>query len=599
MSLLTRPRTTAPERLFDLEHIGPQLAGRIERAVNTMHREWRRYGSHDHLFTGIASQRRLYEEEREGFTEPEILQVIERDPYLLVNVRGVGFKRADAIALNNYGIDPDDERRHAAGNKAAIAALGALPMYKYRKARERLSLRNRQFELHGVTLDHDLVWLPAELEAEELLAEAFEDALTSASKPTLEIPAGLNLGPLNADQMNAVTTAASGVRFMALTGGAGTGKTHTVAATAKAVKAQGRSMRVMAFAGKAAMRSAEAMREAGVDYIECSTIHRALQLQSQDSHPVELYEDVVVLDEASMIPNWLLAKVIQALKPSATLILVGDPNQLPPIGHGTPFQDYLALGLPHLHLIQNYRQAGQVSIHEFAEAIREQNPGLWRGAEAGVQTAFAVQPTEIETTFNESIKAAAARHDLLEWQVVTWKNDSRHALNQHLQELLNPNTDYPLFSYRLWGVKDEYGRDQDAHVHVGDKVMVTDNDYDHNVFNGQLGIITSSGGRALTLDLADGEPPRIIPIEDARDLLQLGYAVTVHKAQGSGWETVILYQPEPVLFSPRRFYYTSVTRAKNHVELWTTLSQRQWWKNVLQRDNDPDSTLIQRVMEAR
>jgi exodeoxyribonuclease V alpha subunit len=355
----------------------------------------------------------------------------------------------------------------------------------------------------------------------------------------------------------------------------------------------------MAFAGKAAMRSAEAMREAGVDFVECSTIHRALHLQSQATHPESLNEDVIVLDEASMIPNWLMAKVVQALRPTATLLLVGDPNQLPPIGHGTPFQDYLALGLPHLHLVQNYRQAGQVSIHQFAEAIREQNPGLWPGAEQGVQTAFSVDPGDVEGDFNTSVKAAAARHALLEWQVVTWKNETRHQLNQHLQELLNPTAGHPLFTYRLWGVKDEYGRDLDAAVYIGDKVLVTDNDYDYNVFNGQTGIIVAADGRTLTVDFADGEPPRVIDLTDARDLMQLGYAVTVHKAQGSGWETVILYQPEPVTFSPRRFYYTSVTRAKNHVELWTTLSQRAWWTNVLQADNDPDSTLIQRVHEAR
>src|SRR5690606_16415951 len=219
---------------------------------------------------------------------------------------------------------------------------------------------------------------------------------------------------------------------------AGTGKTFTVASIAKAVKAQGRRMRVMAFAGKAAQRSAEAMREAGVDYVECSTIHRALALRSQTSYPQPLAEDVIVLDEASRVPHWLLAKIVQALKDDATLLPVGAPNQPPPIGHGTPFQDYLALGLPHVHLIQNYRQAGQVSIHQFAEAIREQNPGLWPGAESGVLTAFSVDPSEIETTFNASIRAAAQRHALLEWQVVTWKNDTRHALNQHLQELLNP-----------------------------------------------------------------------------------------------------------------------------------------------------------------
>lgn len=601
MSVLTptRPPTDKPKRLLDLTGIGPMLEGRLERHINTLHREWRRYGTNDHLFAGITGQPGLYDPQAEGLLTEQIMAVIERDPYELVHVRGIGWKKADAIALIDYGIDPDDERRHGAGNQAVLASVGALPMYRFRKAREKAELRNRNFELAGVKVDHDLVWLPAELEAEQLLAHLFEDVLTSnAERRRFSLPAGLDLGPVNDDQLNAITTAVSGVRLLALTGSAGTGKTFTVASIAKAARAQGRTMRVMAFAGKAAQRSQEAMREAGVDFVDCSTIHRALGLANEHSYPTPLEADIVVMDEASMIPNWLMAKVVQALHANATLLLVGDPNQLPPIGHGTPFQDYLALGLPHVHLVQNYRQAGQVSIHQFAEAIREQNPAMWTDAESGVLTEFAVDPSAIEGSFNATIRAAAGRHRLLEWQVVTWKNDTRHQLNLHLQELLNP-AGAPLFSYRLWGIKDDNGRDTDAYVTVGDKILVTDNDYEYGVFNGQTGIITRGDRTSLTIDFEDGDPPRTIPTDEARELLQLGYCVTVHKAQGSGWETVILYQPEPVAFSPRRFYYTSVTRAKNRVELWTTLSRRAWWSNVLQPDNDPESTLVQRVQEAR
>lgn len=604
MSILTTPRPPAsatPQRLFQLTGIGPQLADRITRHVNTLHREWKRYGTRDHLFRDLTSQRNMYDDPGDALTEGEVMQIIAVDPYELVHVRGIGFKRADAIAQGDYGIHPDDERRHAAGNQAILANLGALPMWKYRKDRQRLELRNPQHELAGVTIDHDLVWLPAELEAEQRLADLYQDLLTTAEDtPRFTIPEGLDLGPVNDDQLAAITLATSGVRAMALTGGAGTGKTFVTAAIAKVAKAQDRTMRVVAFAGKAAMRSAEAMREAGVTHVECSTIHRALGLRSQDSTPEHLEEDIIILDEASMVPNWLLAKITTALKPDATLVLVGDPNQLPPIGHGTPFNDYLALHLPHVHLVQNYRQAGQVTIHHFAEAIRAQDPNRWThdGTGDGVITRYAINPNDAETDFNASVTTAAQSLDLLDWQIVTWKNDTRHQLNQHLQELLNPIA-RPLFTYRLWGIKDDTGRDTDANVCIGDKVMITDNDYEHGVFNGQLGIITEANHDTLTLDLRDGEPPRDIPISDARDLIQLGYAVTVHKAQGSGWDTVILYQPEPVTFSPRRFYYTSVTRAKNRVELYTTLSKRAWWTNALQPDNDPDSTLTRRVLEAR
>lgn len=598
---LTATRTTShePTHLLELTGIGPQLAARIARHINTGYKEWQKYGTNDHLYTKLQNQPDLYaEDEEQGqLTDEQVMTVVARDPYHLRYVRGIGFKRADAIAKNDYGIHPDDERRHEAGNQAALEQRGALPIWDFRKERKRLELTNPDHELLGVTIDHDLVWLPAELRAEQDLATLFQDVLTAAQTTTLTDP-GIDLGPVNDDQLLAVKTATSGTRLMALTGGAGTGKTFVTAAIAKVAKATGKSMRVMAFAGKAANRSQEAMREAGVNWVECSTIHRALHLKHQHDLPDRITSDIVILDEASMIPNWLMAKVVNAMKPTATLVLVGDPNQLPPIGFGTPFQDYLALGLPHVHLTQNYRQAGQVSIHEFAEAIRTQDPGSWKGAEAGVGTYFGIDTTAAENDFNESIRSAAARLDILDWQVVTWKNETRHLLNQHLQELLNqPKT--PLFTYRLWELKDQFGRSLDAVVTVGDKVLVTDNDYEIGVFNGQTGVIVSASGGQLDVDLGPGEGVKTMPINDARDLMQLGYCVTVHKAQGSGWDTLILYQPEPVKFSPRRFYYTSVTRAKHLVEFYTTLTQRAFWQNACQADHDPDSTLVQRVEEAR
>lgn len=594
----TNPRDNLPRSLYDLEGIGAKLAARIEKHYNDMRAEHKKYGSHDALFTKLNTQPGIFRGNEDALSEQEILTLISIDPYELRNVRGINFKRADTIALQNYRLDPNDPRRHEAGNQSIVEQNGPLPVWKLRKERDKLLLRDPELETIGVILDHDLAWLPAELHAEEDLAHLFEDVLTSTQEATPPDLSSLDLGPLNTDQVRAVSTALSGVRVMALTGGAGTGKTRTTAAIAHAAKKLRKTMRVMAFAGKAAMRSQEAMAEDGVDWIECSTIHRALSLKGQHTVPNALDEDIIVLDESSMIPNWLMAKVVKAMRPSATLILVGDPHQLPPIGFGTPFQDYLSLGLPHVHLEINYRQAGQVSIHEFAEAIRQQNPNLYTPSETGVRLRFAINPADAEADFDQTIRQAADTLTLHEWQAVTWKNDTRHALNQHLQELLNPLR-APLFTYRLWGLKDEYGRDQDAGVGIGDKVLITDNDYEHGVFNGQTGVITSFPLGDLVIDFGPGEGERRIPLEDARDLMQLGYAVTVHKAQGSGWDTVILYQPEPVKFSPRRFYYTSVTRAKNAVHFFTTLTSREFWVNAMQADNDPNSTLIQRVHEAR
>src|SRR5690606_27939476 len=115
------------------------------------------YGSHDHLFRNLNTQKSLYDDS-DALPQGDVMRVIAEDPYLLREVRGIGFKRADVVALENFGIDKDDERRHIAGNQAVISGLGAMPMWKYRKARERLELHNREHELAGVTVDHDLVW---------------------------------------------------------------------------------------------------------------------------------------------------------------------------------------------------------------------------------------------------------------------------------------------------------------------------------------------------------------------------------------------------------------------------------------------------------
>lgn len=589
-----------PTRLTHLDGIGYKLASRIERHYNDLRNEWKKYGAHDSLFTRLESQPDIFRSSGDALNEQEILTLIAFDPYELRRVRGINFKKADTVALNNYGVDLDHPARHAAGNQSIIEQHGPLREYELDKHRERAGLHNKEHARAGIILDHDRAWIESELEAEQDLAQLFEDVLTSSSNSAPADLTGLDLGPLNADQLNAVQTALSGVRIMALTGAAGTGKTRTTAAVAHAAAKLRKSMRVMAFAGKAAMRSQEAMAEDGVDWIECSTIHRALGLRNPNTVPNALMEDIVVLDEASMIPNWLLAKVVKAMLPTSTLILVGDPNQLPPIGYGTPFSDYLELGLPHVHLEINYRQAGQVSIHQFAEAIRTQTPDAYQHAEPeqGVYLRFGVDPNEAEADFNALVRDTSGRLEHHEWQVVTWKNDTREALNTHIQDLLNP-TGIPLFTYRVWSARDQRGNYPDAGVCIGDKILVTDNDYTYGIFNGQTGRVTGANGFDLDIDFGPGEGTRTIPIEDAKDLIQLGYAVTVHKAQGSGWDTVILYQPEPVKFSPRRFYYTSVTRAKNHVHVITTLSRRDYWVNTLKPDEQTESTLITRVREAR
>lgn len=591
----TRKHAECPyRRLCDLEGIGPKIATRIVRHYNKAWNSYTKYSADEEdlgLFTLGSAYGDSGVKAPGELSEWDICVCIQAKPYSLTAVRGVAFGKADTIAQRNFGGHRDAPDRHRAGNRFIAGRKGAMPLWQYRRERQKLELRDDEHEFAGVIVEQGAVWLPAELEAETFLAQFFESVAEREPSGIVRAVGGTLRGEaLNAEQLSAVSLALSGVRAMALTGGAGTGKTRTLAAVGKAAAAHGLKMRVMAFSGKAAMRAEEAMREGGALGVECSTIHRALGIQgTYRADTGVLGEEIVVLDEASMIPNWLMAAVVKALKPGATLMLVGDPNQLPPIGYGTPFQDFLALGLPHIHLTQNYRQANQQSIFKLAEAIREQEPELYEPAASGVQAHFQIDP-ENEQLFDGIIRACAPL-GLHEWQAVTWTNAIQQALNLHIQKLMNPHGQR-LFDYPCWDLK-EGSFTPRADVRVGDKVMVTDNDYDYEVFNGQMGVITKVTFRTLTLDL--GHRILEMDVADARDLLQLGYCCTVHKSQGSGWEAVIVYQPFEVKFQPRRFYYTSVTRAKNQVYLVTPMSEFEFWRNACQSDNDPESTLLGRL----
>jgi exodeoxyribonuclease V alpha subunit len=122
---------------------------------------------------------------------------------------------------------------------------------------------------------------------------------------------------------------------------------------------------------------------------------------------------------------------------------------------------------------------------------------------------------------------------------------------------------------------------------------VKDNDYDYEVFNGQTGIVTNSDFANLTLDF--GYRQVEMKISDAMDLLELGYCITAHKSQGSGWDKVIIYQGEPIWREAKRWFYTCVTRARNHVTLLTNMEQATFWRNVCQDEEKSRNTLLKRL----
>jgi exodeoxyribonuclease V alpha subunit len=544
------------------------------------------------------------------------LVTVERNPFTLTEVEGIGFKKADRIAREAFAVGPDDVRRHEAGNRYILEQRGVLNEREFFAERVKLELRDQDHKLQGVEIEDDLYWLPSELEAEKGL-EGWLRTLPAAPAVLPELtPAQLAVctrNELDDVQTSAVRLTLSGVPAVALTGGAGCGKTHVVAAVGEAVTVTGKTMRGMAFAGKAADRMREAFARYGL-MAEATTIHKALGFMKGGFTVDVLSEDVIVIDESSMLPNWLLWAVVRRLKPGAILILVGDPNQLPPIGYGTPFVDAIAHGIPRAHLSRNYRQAGQQGILHMAEGILHRQRAT--PAEC-VEMHLGVDGTNIDALFDDLIRQHGGR-DYEAWQVITYQNENAERYNLRAQAIINPDG-RPLFEYPLWKLgTGERGRPKyHAEVREGDKVIVVKNNSTLEIFNGQTGRVVGLTNKTKVVQRKNSVTGRweeqqgefmphliveitgrdvAIPEDELEKHIQLGYVITVHKAQGSDWNRVLVMQPGKVRDdTARKFFYTAVTRAKDHLVIVSAQRVVGWWTNATTETPEVPSSLMRRL----
>jgi exodeoxyribonuclease V alpha subunit len=546
--------------------------------------------------------------------------IIQRNPYRLMDVDGIAFAKADAVALKDFGIEPDDERRHLAGNRSILQMKGPISEREYDTERAKIELFNRDHRLDGVIVESELVWLPEELAA-ELGLEAWIRNLGPTPEPVDLTPVQAGLcKKMNLDE-HQVLAVRMGLTapVMLLTGGAGVGKTAVCAAIAQCMIAQRQSVRGMAFAGKAADRMRSAFDEYGLE-APASTIHSALGFKGSAGFTVDMLgEDLIVIDECSMIPGWLIWEVIKRLAPGARLMLVGDDGQLPPIGYGTPFVDAIKSGVTRIHLEKNYRQRDQQGILQMADGVRlKQRPP----ASDCVELHLGVEEPALPELFNRLVREQSTGVQLDQWQVITYQNKTVQEYNLQAQAILNPHgmalTEYPCWKLpRLPGSK----RPTVAEIRVGDKVLVIKNSTLYGIFNGQTGtaidIVSVEKIKFTRTPEGNLEPGKIpgdyvqhirvritgrdvdIPLDVAEKYLQLGYVVTVHKAQGSDWERVIVMQPEKVRDdTARRFFYTSISRAKNHLVVVSTLRVVAWWTNAASDAPDVPSSLARRLAQA-
>ena len=524
------------------------------------------------------------------------MDALQDDPYLLTeDFFGASFALVDQFAVRQ-GIEAEDLRRvqaatvytlrHNLGNghtflptEKLCAATASMISIEADTVREALGDLNVAGKLVVDTLrDISICYLPEYYEAETFVAEKMlEMASTQQEVPdrldgtllAVQQEIGTEYAP---NQKEAILKAAR-CTVMLLTGGPGTGKTTTVNGILGLFDRLGIKTVLAAPTGRAANRMKELCGR------EAATIHRLLETQfdpesgrlcfmHDESEP--LRADAVVVDETSMVDILLMEALLRAMKPHCRLILVGDPDQLPSVGAGNLFSDLIRSGkIPTVRLTEIFRQARESLIIMNAHAI---NAGEFPELTVKNKDFFFLQRRDMQRSVDTIVDLCTRRlpqnmgipADQIQVLSPTRKTEAgTAALNMRLQAALNPPSPD----------KQEHKRGKIL-FRVGDRVMQIKNNYDimwkktegigmgTGVFNGDVGKVTEidPGEETMTVVYDDRE------VEYTFDLLgqlELAYAMTVHKSQGSEYRAVILSvsQANPYLLT-RSILYTAVTRAK-------------------------------------
>ena len=568
---------TSADRLREVEGIGPVRAASIlaawaeQKAVREI-----MVFLHSH---GVSTARAVRIFKTYG---ADAIQVMTDNPYRLArDIHGIGFKTADAIAMK-LGVEKTAMVRVRAGISYALTEAMdeghcGLPTDELVPLAEKLLevpqplIRTAlELELQEGTVIADQVsetpciFLAGLYRAERTIAHR----LTRLANGTLPWPwidpdkalpwVEKHIGFALAESQISAIRLALMFKVLVMTGGPGVGKTTIVKAILRILAAKGTSLLLCAPTGRAAKRMTEATS------FEAKTIHRLLEVDPKsggfrrgDDNPLDC--DLLVIDEASMVDVMLMQALLRAVPDKAAFLIVGDIDQLPSVGPGQVLADIISSGaVPVVRLTEVFRQAAQSRIITSAHRINQGwMPDL---SPPGTESDFYfVQVDDPESAVGRIIEMVKTRipkrfglHPIRDIQVLCPMNRGgvgARSLNIELQAALNPAGERKVERFG-WTFA------------AGDKVMQIENDYDKEVYNGDIGTIddvdpnagevaVSFDGRSVTYGF--GELDMLVP----------AYAATIHKSQGSEYPAVII----PVLTQhyamlQRNLLYTGVTRGK-------------------------------------
>ncbi|WP_237481895.1 SF1B family DNA helicase RecD2 [Lichenibacterium dinghuense] len=572
-----------PSRLREVEGIGPVRAKRIAAgwAEQKVVREIMLF-LHAH---GVGTSRAVRIYKTYG---AEAVATITENPYRLArDIRGIGFKTADQVAMR-LGIAKDAMVRVRAGVSYALAEAmdeghcGLPEGDLLRTGAELLDVTAERLtaalalELADGAVVADTVgerrcvFLAGLYHAERDIAERLRSLAageapwpvidTEKAVPWLEGRAGITLAP---SQREALRLAGAS-KALVITGGPGVGKTTLVNSILKMLVAKSVNVALCAPTGRAAKRLTESTG------VEAKTIHRLLEtdpknggFKRDEANPLGC--DLLVVDETSMVDVLLMRALLRALPPRAGLLLVGDVDQLPSVGPGQVLADVIGSGVvPVVRLTEVFRQAATSRVIVNAQRINagkmpEPTPA---GAErSDFYVVDAAEPeiamAKVLSVVRERIPRAFGLDPVRDVQVLCPMNRGgvgARSLNVELQRVLNPPGEVRVERFG-W----IYG--------PGDKVMQVENDYDKEVYNGDLGIVARIDAEANEL-VATFDGREVVYGFGELDALVLAYATTVHKAQGSEYPAVVIpVMTQHYAMLARNLLYTGVTRGKRLVIL--------------------------------
>ncbi|WP_201839054.1 SF1B family DNA helicase RecD2 [Microvirga zambiensis] len=571
-----------PERLTEVQGIGPWRASKIvsgwseQKAVREIMIFLHAHG------VGTARAVRIFKTYGYG-----AIQVMTEDPYRLAkDVRGIGFRTADAIAAK-LGMEKTAPQRIRAGISFALQTATdeghcALPVEALTRLAEQLLEVGQELirtavveelskgEIISDTIgDETCLFLKGLYLSEQAIASRLlERASGPLPWPEIDLDKAIpwvegRSGKILAASQREALKLVLASKVAVVTGGPGVGKTTLLDTILRLLVAKGVRVALAAPTGRAAKRMTE---QTG---LEAKTIHRLLEIDPKhggfsrnEDNPLDC--DLLVVDETSMVDVPLMNALTKAIPSHAGLLLVGDVDQLPSVGSGQVLADIIASGrIPIARLTEVFRQAAEsrivVNAHRINKGQMPEPPN------AGEETDFYFveinDPEEGVPKIIQMIRKRMPRRfgldPMTDIQVLCPMNRGvlgARNLNIQLQEVLNPN---PPARVERFGWR----------FSPGDRVMETQNDYDREVFNGDLG----------TVDRIDDEEGALIASFDGRevsypfgelDTLVPAYATTIHKSQGSEYPAVIIpVVTQHYTMLARNLLYTGVTRGKRLVVL--------------------------------